>query len=67
MGQQQKRRPPLQTKFPRTLCFRFGTTSVQVRQVEACLRAAQKNGDLPKSPLVSIGSTGAIGKHNPKF
>ena len=62
-GQQLKQRVPAQIKFStHPLCFDFSTTcSLAGRSLpESC----PKNGDLPKSPLLSIGSVGAIGEYD---
>jgi hypothetical protein len=50
--------------FHAPLCFDFSTTSEWVLAGGRLPESCPKNGDLPKSPLLSTGSADAIGKHN---
>jgi hypothetical protein len=52
---------PCKLNFHAPLCFHFGTTSVQVLAGGSLPESCPKNGDLPKSPLLSTGNSGAIG------
>jgi hypothetical protein len=58
---------PVQIKFSTDPCALILVPQMHAQwRAEACLRAAQKTATLPKSPLLSIGSAGAIGWRNSK-
>src|SRR5437588_3957221 len=64
IGQQEKQRVPAQIKFStHPLCFDFSTTDAETVAGGSLPESCPKNGDLPKSPLLSTGSAGAIGWH----
>jgi hypothetical protein len=45
------------------LCFDFSTTDAEIVAGASLPESCPKNGDPPRSPLLSTGSAGAIGWH----